>query len=178
MPVVLDFHPVFFEFISRNSAQILAKSKFFKLEKEEVENSLYVLIASQLSHYDPAQGSEEAFFFGLLHAHLARYTYDPCHQAASLDDDSAHGRALKERVEFKCAIQNRERCFTHTNPGGIAPGAATLASLADAVSGQSTQEIARHLRITKRRVNQIRQRQELAARNQFGFDFSEGGDYV
>jgi hypothetical protein len=163
----------FSEFVISNLSQIHQKARFFGLEVDEIENELFILIAERLDEFDAARGNAVAFLFGLLHARLARNARDVANFARSLDDGSQDGIAFRAHVEHWAAAQDNTPCFTNTNRQHNLPGASDLESLADAASGQSAHEIGRRLKISRRRVNQIRREKELAAHSQFSFDFSE-----
>jgi len=163
----------FFEFLTKNLSQIKSKARLFSLEVEEIKNELFILIADRIDEFDPAIGNAEAFFFGLLHARLARYRRDVAALAQSIDDESKNGVAFRAQVEYLTATRNDEPCFTNTDKYKL-PGASDLESLADAASGQSASEIAQSLGVTRRRVNQIRHAKEVEARTQMGFDFGNG----
>lgn len=160
-------------FIARNSLQILAKARFFGVQPDEIKSTLFILISERLHKFDRNRASAEAYFFGCLHAHFARFSIDVNACAMSLDEDSEEGVAFKSHVEHWVSTQQQSKyCFTHTNGRRIAAGEANLLSLAEAASGNSVNDIANVLGISPRRVNQIRKEKEEEAKKQFGLDFS------
>jgi hypothetical protein len=162
----------FDDFVSHNTQQIEIKARSLSFQKDEIKSELFILISEKLCQFDPALGSAEAFFFSRLHARLSRFNRDACCTAISLNCDPERDVSLLAEVENKAdQTAHAAACFTHTHDKGIVPGAADLSSLAEAASGKSAHQIAKELKITRRRVNQILQKRRNLAAVQSGFDF-------
>lgn len=166
--LALNFYTNFSE---QNSDQIKSKARFFNVDKREIENELFILIATRFDEFDRAKGSAEAFFFGHLHAILKRYQYDPSHFALSLaEEPEVPSYALQ--AEDVLPIE-KTPCFTNTK-NEKAAGCFTLRSLAEAASGKTAISMAEDLGITARRLNQILQKKRGDAGNQFSLPFDGG----
>jgi len=148
-----------------------AKAHHFKVQLDEIVSRLFILVSERLNDFNPGKGSAEAFFFGLLHAELTRYFKDVCCHASTLSHDSPAGLAYLEAVSYSIALGSEEPCFTNTNGFRQPAGISSLRTLADAASGKSAQQIASHLKVGRRRVNQILKKKRDISVVQHSFDF-------
>ena len=158
--------------VTRNSDQIQSKARLFKVEREEVENELFILVANRLDDFDVTKGSAEAFFFGCLHAALKRHQFDPSYLAIPIDDDCEPAISFANHKD--CYQDESALCFTSTN-GKIAAGKYDLLSLALAASGKTITEMAAILGITPRRLNQILKKRRGDSGDQFSLPFDGSG---
>lgn len=138
--------------------QINRKSRRFKLEIDEIKSELAVTYQLKIHLFDPEKGTLAAFLFGHLEKQLKRRLTDALSYSISIDDPSEQGLAFRAHVE---AIAHRnlqdnenENLFSSTNADNKHEFAEAI-SIARAISGKSSAEIAEKLGVSRRRVNQI-----------------------
>jgi len=162
---------IFEDFDRRNARQIKLKSRYFGVLVDEIRSALFIIFAEKYGEYDAEKGSLEAFLFSRLHAVLSAYKRDVCSYAKTLDDSSESGLAFRMVTEYWISTQSSEPCFSNTNGIRLAAGTSTLRSLADAVSGKSSRQMATELKIGRRRINQILKHRRDESVFQYYFDF-------
>lgn len=162
--VISDAHQYFFHFIKKHKSQIRQKSYKFSLHREEIENTIFIFIRHNWHKYDPTRGSFEAFIFSSIER-MWRYSNDALDRTQNVSDVF---------FDARCEIVAQDLISdSYIDPEGIepVPGGPNLLSIAIALAGKNSREIAAEMKISKRRANQILKKIRDDAKNQFGLNF-------
>jgi DNA-directed RNA polymerase specialized sigma24 family protein len=164
-------HPAL-TFVSANAEQIRGKARKFGFEVEDFQQDVLLFILEHGHKYDGARGNFNAFVFGSLEKIMRHQVLGAHRYAVSLDTDDISGEFLRARLEDVATVSDEDALHVYSAKG-IAPGAAQLVAIAQAISGMSALEFATARGVTKRRVNQILKRARDEARMQFALDFAD-----
>lgn len=160
-------------FILKHKTQIRQKANLHSwFDFNDYQNEVVVTILEKAHKFDPSLGSFSRFVFGHVEKRLRRVSDDALSRGFSIDDDSERGQFFRTQAEsvVEDDSSNGELCVNQRSE--MVPGAADLATIADAISGSSAAEWALHMGISKRAVNFKLARAKAQAKYQFSlFDF-------
>ncbi|MBX9900854.1 MAG: hypothetical protein K2Y28_08740 [Burkholderiaceae bacterium] len=160
------------EFINCHQREIFNIARRHNDFFDDVCQDAYVLILEIGDQYDSRKGSFECYIFGHLNQLVRRKNFGPTRFAISIDADSEASKVAEKELT-RISLEN----FTEaTNGQERVAGHATLDSVANAISARSSIELARSLKLTKRRINQILAKIKNDAASQFGLDFDGDND--
>lgn len=160
------------EFVSSHQREIFIIAKRHKDLFEDVCQDTSLVILEIGNHYDPQKGSFESYIFGHLNQVVKRKTFGPSRFAISLNSDFEISKIIEKELE---KISFEKFISIGTDVDQIV-GHATLESVADAIGARSSAQLAKSLKLTKRRINQILTKIKKDAGNQFGLDFDGDKD--
>lgn len=175
------FCQVLLDFYRDNYLQIKLKAKYYNLSIDDIKGELAHIYYEKGKLFNKRKRSLAAFLFGHLEKKLRRRFNDALYYAVSIDDNSESGKLLRETIEStkNSSIIDDKNSFGNfeINSSSVVVGASNLASLADAVSGKSTAEIGKEMRLSRRRVNQLILQYQQQAKVQSSFDFFDGENH-
>lgn len=160
------------EFVSNHQREIFIIAKRHEDLYLDVCQDTYLVILEIGGLYDPQKGSFESYIFGHLNQLVRRKNFGPTRFAISIDSDSE----TSQNIEKELAQISFEKFNAITTEKERIAGHATLGAIANAIRARSSVEIAKSLKLTKRRVNQILAKIKNDSASQFGLDFDGDQD--
>lgn len=161
-------------FPREHAAQINAKSAKYGIPREDIRQELSLICMEKGAEFDPSKGTLPQFLFGHLDKRLRRqlgaHTF-----ALSLDRDDLLDEGTRALID-NLSVPTDDDSEPAYPSISDQPGVAKILSIARFASGKSSEDLARLLRVTPRRVRQILQelREEQVTSNQFELCFEEG----
>jgi AraC-like DNA-binding protein len=142
-------------FPKEHAEQIAVKAAHHNEPFDDVFQEISEIILDVGQKYDPAKGSLTQFIFGHWERRNRR-TIGPLRYAISIDQNNDYGKQIRELVE-SIPAEHDEKNYDVLSASS-APWAKTVHAILELISGNSFEELAQHLGLTRRRVQQIFQR--------------------
>lgn len=154
-------------FLLTHHLQIVQIARANGIDVEDVQQDIAEFIIRHWSTHDPSQATFAAFVFGSIRKILRRQSIGAHRFALSLDCESDFGHKLREQVE---AIPNdEEEDLPHTK----LPGTGDLETIAEAINGRSTCQLAASAGITARHVRNLLESARETAKVQYSLFVQE-----